>query len=152
MPTYFHVAPRYTPGSPAQVDESIALKVAEEEKHFIEHALEGTWGEANKVRAEQLGLRGIVEARTERRDHWEVLDLCTGERFKRHFPDKIRKMGFQAYDNLANWEKKLIDENPPKDIPDHKKASYRILVAPFLTFPDRYDIRAYKPELISNER
>ena len=142
---HFNVRPRYTPGSPAAVDEEIARKVAEEEKHFIEHALSGVWGPAEKARAEKLGLRGIVEMRTERRDHWEVLDLCTGERFKRHFPEKIRKMGYQAYDSLENWEKKLIAENPPEDIENFEKASYRIFVKPFETFPDKYEIKVYRP-------
>lgn len=71
---YYNVYPRYTSGSPAMVSESIALKVAAEEKHFIEHALDGAWGEVEKARAEKLGLRGIVEAIKMPAGPWVLFD------------------------------------------------------------------------------
>jgi hypothetical protein len=108
MRGHFNVAPRYTPGSPAMVPEDLARRVAEEEKKFIQHALEGAWGEEQKQRAERLGLRGIVEMRIERRDHWEVEDLCTGEKFKRFFPEKLRKLGWTPFEDMPPWAKKQI--------------------------------------------
>lgn len=147
MGHHYNVAPRYTPGSPALVGRDIAERVASEEKDFIQHALEGFWGDAQKLRAEQLGLRGIVEARVERRGFWEVHDLCTGEHFKRLFPEKLRKQGFKTYIELQPWEKKLIDENPPTDIDKYQKYGwFKIEVAPFQSFPTGYKVTVYRPE------
>lgn len=115
--THYNVSPRYSPGSPALVSREIALKVARDEKEFIQHALEGAWGEEQKKRAERLGLRGIVEARDERRSGknsgWEVEDLCTGERFFRLAPEGIQKLGYKRYDEFDSWEKSAIDMSKP---------------------------------------
>ena len=56
----YNVRPRYTPGSPAAVDEATALRVAEQERDGHEQALSGAWGEDERERAVQLGLTGIV--------------------------------------------------------------------------------------------
>lgn len=76
---YYDVRPRYTPGSPAMVGSRIALQVAQEEEQFIQHALEGVWGDEQKLRAEVLGLSGIVMNRKEVRGGWEVIDVITGD-------------------------------------------------------------------------
>lgn len=147
MGSHYNVAPRYTPGSPALVPRDVAERVAHEEKRFVEHALSGAWGERNKAMAERLGLRGIVELRTERRDHWEILDLCTGERFKRLFPDKLRKLGYRTYQELQGWERKLLDESPPGDVPDYRdRGWFKVEVVPFGSTPTGYRIDVYRPE------
>lgn len=79
---FWNVAPRYTPGSPAMVDETIARKVSEEEKYFHKIALEGSWGENEKRKAEKQGLDFIVYRMSETSKGWEVFDLITG---KDHF-------------------------------------------------------------------
>lgn len=85
---YFNVAPRYTPGSPAMVDERTARRVAQEEQNGYDQVLTGIYGEEEVRRAKKLGLAGIVEQRIERtsRKLWQVEDLITGEKFERLFP------------------------------------------------------------------
>lgn len=89
--THFSVAPRYTCGSPAQVPEHIARRVAEEEKQAYERSLTGIYGDADKELAEKKGLAGIAEERTETAKGWQVRDLCTGEAFLRPFEWKTRE-------------------------------------------------------------
>lgn len=86
----YQVAPRFTPGSPAQVDEDTARRVAIEERDAYERAKDGTMGTADAVRAASMGLRGIVYTLTERRGGWDVHDLLTDEHFFR--PDSVAKM------------------------------------------------------------
>lgn len=83
--THFHVAPRYTPGSPACVDEGLALRVAREEARAIRYYLWGYYGPENQKLAETVGLAGVAECRTETRKGWQVIDLCTGAEFLRPF-------------------------------------------------------------------
>ena len=87
---YFNVVPRYTPGSPAMVPESIANYVAIEESAAYERALSGADGAEDKARAERLGLRGICEQRTEYAECWVIQDLITLERFVRPFKNEYR--------------------------------------------------------------
>jgi hypothetical protein len=84
----YHVAPRYTPGSPALVDEPTALQVAAEECSSYEYHLQGRHGELEQLRAQQLGLANIVEKRIEVRDGWAVEDLITQETFTKKVPRK----------------------------------------------------------------
>jgi hypothetical protein len=92
----YSVSPRYTPGSPAQVDERTALRVAEEERRSYEHYLEGVYGEDNKTMAETKGLRGVVELLSEKGKGWDVLDVCLGEEFRRPFHVKVKVQGLKA--------------------------------------------------------
>lgn len=85
MNIHFHVAPRYAAGSPAQVGEDIARRVADDELKFFEFIMEGMCGESGRQRAETLGLGGIVEQRREVSGAWLVEDLITGLRFVRPF-------------------------------------------------------------------
>lgn len=85
MSFHYHVAPRYTPGSPAQVDREIAELVASDECEAYQHALQGRYGKDQQTRAQKEGLRGVVELRVEQRKSWKVTDLCTGETFERPF-------------------------------------------------------------------
>lgn len=81
----FSVRPRYSPGSPAQVNEGIARRVAVDEVADYERALSGVYGEAHKNKAKSEGLSDIVVAMIEVRKGWDVLDLITGERYTRPF-------------------------------------------------------------------
>ena len=69
----WHVAPRYTAGSPAMVDTSTALMVAAQEREhhgFIEHTGQ-----------KDTGFQGIVFSVTHRAKFVLVEDFMTGERF-----------------------------------------------------------------------
>jgi hypothetical protein len=82
--TYYSVHPRFSCGSGAQVSEEIALTVAAQEKEHYEMALTGAFGEDDLDAARQPdALRGIVEAITESKGGWNVVDLITGEKFWR---------------------------------------------------------------------
>lgn len=80
---WYTVHPRYTPGSPALVDENTAKRVAMEEKRGYADALKGRDGEGKQRQAENQGLVGIVGAYTDRNrgkyTERSWLDLCTGE-------------------------------------------------------------------------
>lgn len=146
MGRHYNVAPRYTPGSPAMVSQEVAERVAKEEAAFIKTALSGRWGERHQARAARLGLSGIVELRVERRDHWEVTDLCTGARFRCLFPETLRKRGWIPFADLRSWEKKLVENDPPKETEDHTRAWFQIRVVPFDSFPTGHIIQVYTPE------
>ncbi len=83
---HFNVRPRYSGGSPAQIDEALARRLVIEERTDFDRSLAGYYGVEQETVARQLGLRGIVERRIERAGAWEVDDLLTGERFIRPFP------------------------------------------------------------------
>lgn len=80
MPTLtYSVYPRYTPGSPAQVDQATALRVARDEREaYAELLTPPILDPIATRRAKGLGLRGIVVAT------WEVgrkayrRDILTG--------------------------------------------------------------------------
>jgi hypothetical protein len=59
--TVYHVAPRYTAGSPALVDFDTAKRVAKEEQSLYTNNLAGRYGEEDAEIAKRLGLDGIVE-------------------------------------------------------------------------------------------
>jgi hypothetical protein len=88
---HFNVAPRYSAGSPALVDESIALRVALQEQDCYDCAKDGRYGADMQKQAASMGLSGIVELRAETKDGWAVLDLLTQESFTRPFPGKKKK-------------------------------------------------------------
>lgn len=84
---HFNVAPRYTPGSPAMVDERTAFHVAGSELSGYGYASDERYGTEEVEKARKLGLNGIVFAMRElpRGKGWDILDLITGERTKRPF-------------------------------------------------------------------
>ena len=144
----FSVAPRYTPGSPAQVDELTARRVAEEERQSLAFLLEGCEGPDAKTRAERLGLRGISEQRMEtgagKKQGWRVLDLCTGETFFRLCAEALRKLGWVHYADLVGGRQAQVDKNPPTDIEDHRKGWYKFQ-------PWEREILLYRPEKVEND-
>lgn len=81
----YHVAPRYSGGSPAMVDYDTAARVAMEELRAYAEALEGP--RAERERAERLGIAGIVESHLESPQGWNVGDLLTGETSFRPFKE-----------------------------------------------------------------
>ena len=83
--TFFYVRPRYTPGSPALVDQKTAEKVAREEADAFNHAREGVYGAEEAFRARKLGLHRIAYTMTERKNGFDVVDLLTKERYRRPF-------------------------------------------------------------------
>jgi hypothetical protein len=58
--TRWNVAPRYTPGSPAQVDEEIADRVWAQERESYEAALTGIYGTERYDLARRVGLAWVV--------------------------------------------------------------------------------------------
>lgn len=87
---YYNVRPRYSPGSPASVDQQIAEMVANDERRGHKAALEGFYGEDRRKAAEEDTLRGLSEQVTERTDCWIVQDLITDERYIRPFQPEWR--------------------------------------------------------------
>jgi hypothetical protein len=85
----YHVAPRYTCGSPALVDAKTAHGVAQDELRGYSYALTGIYGPSWKARALCEGLQGIVEWHTVFSYHIKYIDLLTGD-------EGIRKQGKQT--------------------------------------------------------
>lgn len=75
--TTYYLKPRYTPGSPGMVDYDTARREITDEREGYEHALSGLYGADQQKRAETLGLHGIIEARGEVKNGWQVHDLIT---------------------------------------------------------------------------
>lgn len=153
---YYTVAPRYTCGSPALVPEVIAERVAKQEKDAYAYVLEGIEGEQRKALAERLGLRGIAEWKIEKgsgkKHGWEVLDLCTGERFFRLTPEALHKLGWRRYDELDGWERRLVDADPPKDLQDPTKGFYKLTPdrsGSIVGFGGGYKVETYRPAMVS---
>lgn len=147
---FYHVAPRYSAGSPALVHETIALRVAEEEKRGHEHALSGAWGDAQKLRAERLGLRGIAEYREETRKGWLILDLCTEERLLKLYDSAIEKAGFRRFFDLDPGEQHVLRANPLPGVEDVEHEWYKLDFALRAHFTE--SVKVYRPEVLSEER
>lgn len=90
--SHYNVAPRYTSGSPAAVDETTALHVAAQELDAYDRNVSGRYGIELKDAAQRKGLKGIVELRTERAGCWVVEDLLTNDKFLRAFPHTTERM------------------------------------------------------------
>jgi hypothetical protein len=84
----FDVAPRYSPGSPALVDQPTAEKVMRAEREFYAHALEGIYGVEEQQKAKRMGLEGIVVQRWESATQVHTLDLMTDARSSRPLTEK----------------------------------------------------------------
>lgn len=101
MKKHYNVRPRYSCGSPAQVDRATALMVVEDEKRSFEQVLSGAEGEArrNVARVGRLepfnvpdkGRCAIVEEVEEHSNHWLVRCMMTGELFVRDFTNVKRR-------------------------------------------------------------
>lgn len=82
MRVFYHVAPRYSAGSPAQVPEGTARVVAKQEELSHAKYLAGAYGYAAMKEAKELGLGGIVYSSREKGRAMLVEDLITKEKFK----------------------------------------------------------------------
>lgn len=150
MKCFYHVAPRYTPGSPALVSERIALSVAKSEKFSIHAALEGAWGDEQRLRAERLGLRGIAELREERKKGYLILDLCTGEYLYRLYDPGIEKAGYRRFFDLDPGEQRALKASPPPGVEDVEREWYKIDFA--LGAHMTKDVKVYRPEVLTEEQ
>ncbi len=75
----FHVAPRYSSGSPAMVPARIAWDVATNERDGYKNMLDGVQGDKRVEFARREGLDRIVVCAYELGKHWHVFDMITGE-------------------------------------------------------------------------
>jgi hypothetical protein len=75
----FHVNPRYTPGSPGIVRDSIAQQIIRRESDAYNYMINGLDGEAKKEQARTLGLSGIVEERWKYEGRLYFRDMITRE-------------------------------------------------------------------------
>ena len=111
---HFSVRPRYSCGSGALVSGDVAFRVAEEERSDYDRALEGTYGEDQKRRAEVLGLRGVAVAMAEsgsgKNFRWLVYDLITGECYCRPDDLGIERFGFESYSTLTETAKREVNK------------------------------------------
>ena len=73
-PIRYHVAPRYTAGSPAQVEKATALLVATQERNAHRYCA--------RMGIDDVGLEGIVTARRQSGRHVVILDLLTDAAFR----------------------------------------------------------------------
>lgn len=77
--TFWQVAPRYTAGSPGQVDAATAKRIASQELAIYSQDLAGLHGPEDQARAQRLGTSGIVESVTDWADGSRVItDEITG--------------------------------------------------------------------------
>lgn len=145
---HYHVAPRYSAGSPSLVSEFIALRVAEQEKRGHEQALSGAWGDREKLRAERLGLRGVAELREETKKGWLIFDLCTEEfLLKLYDPEKV---GYRQFHELDTGTQRALRMDPPPGVEEVEREFYK--VDPALMGHVTKDVTIYRPEVLSEER
>jgi hypothetical protein len=91
----YEVIPTYSGGSPAQVDEATARRVAFQEKEAYERYVSGFYGEEERERAEIRGLGNIVFSWTARGKEFLVEDIITGEHATRRTP--VPREGFDIF-------------------------------------------------------
>ncbi len=99
--TFYQVAPKYTAGSPAQVDEQTARRVAAEEARSYANHLEGVYGPEDQEKAQAEGLGGISERVTQHAGHMVVEDLITGQRFRRLYQVSTARCDFCGTEQRA---------------------------------------------------
>lgn len=99
----FNVAPRYTAGSPALVDETTAVEVARSERHWYGLLLENPgMAPADTEKAKQLGLRGIVYTYHLSGRFIHVEDMLTGEHFR--VPEKVWPPYWYKAEDTEQWK------------------------------------------------
>lgn len=96
----FHLVPRYTPGSPAQVPWDTFLHVAQEELGSYEDALTGIFGEEKQKIAETKALSGIAFCRWEKGKKVFRLDIITGVQFEE--PPRLNHKDVDRLKDLRN--------------------------------------------------
>lgn len=123
--TFFSVYPRYTSGSPALVNETVAIHVAQQELSSYKFVLSGRYGEEKKSLAELYGLRGIVLSLTEKssgkKSKWEVFDFLVERKYLVCSTSELRNQGWSRYENLEDYERVKIEKDPPVNKGDFRK-------------------------------
>ena len=136
----YNVRPRYTPGSPAVVDEATAQRVAREERDAYEHALTGAWGEAERQRAELLGVSSIVYSLHEdgsgRRFRWVQADLITDTITRRLDSEALHRSGYMSFAELPTWARERVPQT--NRAYDMERRYWRLAA----------DVEEYQPELV----
>ena len=80
-PIRYEVRPRFTPGSPAQVDEATFWRVRAQEQEGYYRARSGRFGDEERARAERLGLERVAFTRRERGGCWLIGDCMTNRNY-----------------------------------------------------------------------
>jgi hypothetical protein len=93
----FHVAPRYTAGSPAMVSEAVARHVAKQESENFRRCLGGMYGEEEKKKAHELGRSFIAYTMYEAYGKVYYEDIITGRKYE--VPGKV----------FAEWRNRKTD-------------------------------------------
>ncbi len=146
----YNVAPRYTPGSPALVDEALALRVAHDEREAYESALRGGDGVRAQERAKALGLANIAYAAIEwgsgRKARWLRWDLILDIETRWLNHDELRRLGYTGYMQLGvlpDWAYREIMARAPwygGRISDLDRNWYHIVGS---------RVEVYEPELVT---
>jgi hypothetical protein len=108
---YYNVAPRYSCGSPAQVDRKTALRVAGQEIDGYQRAIEGAYGEEERKHALAVGTSGIVEEREVFAHHYLAIDCITGQRRDSRQPSREQLAAVERWKRLhgRHWKNALSD-------------------------------------------
>lgn len=109
----WNVAPRYTPGSPAMVDEGIARHVLADERECYLRALDGTYGEAARLRAVALGTEWVVFLTWEKGNKLyredcttrKVVEVTKVELLKEGTIFTLAEPGAHRFKMLPTWKK-----------------------------------------------
>ena len=123
--SFYTVSPRFTPGSPAQVDEATAQHVVHQERNSHQHALEGRHGDAIADLAKRLGLAGIVEHWYEAGGGWIIEDQLTGARFFRLQQLRVCKRELRKGDNvfINGYAAQEVKDLRRADTTDHRRTT-----------------------------
>lgn len=142
-PVYYDVRPRYTGGSPAQVDKATCLKVAAEEREHYGCTMEGVFGPEQKARAERLGLTGIAFSRLERRSEWIIEDQITNERTTRPFDRKVKRR-YAKHPTAGRVEVELLGEDP-----DDSYHCFMVRLVRTFAVPMTFSVPRHELELVT---
>lgn len=104
---HYHVAPRYTSGSPAMVPVYTAQKVADEELRAFEMTKTGVFGPDQATQAETRGVERIAYSTRESGRFMHVTDLITGTRWK----VPLKQWGGHWYDRTDTDQFKVKTED-----------------------------------------
>lgn len=113
--SFFQVFPRYTAGTPAQVDQEQALRIAGEELKAYEENLSLPFNDPEHSRAKRLGLHGIVESLVEEEDGWHVVDQITKRVSTRPFK-KNEKASVRRGEKLVGDPERSIPKSPEEQL------------------------------------
>jgi len=121
---FWNVHPRYSSGSPASLrNKCLVGRVVDSERQNYKAALEGMYGDEHKIRAERLGLRGIIVLMHEKRNHWACYDEITNQSYELPFRNRMKKNGFVRWADIDIFVQDLIAKCEPIIVQEVKKDS-----------------------------